>query len=159
MNPFSYSLAEIQKTIVAFVSAAVILAGLFIWLDPGTEAAILMIVTALFGVIGVFGESNATELDVSKALKALSGAILTLVALYTTVSPDTGELIGSLVALLVPVGFTWWKRNKPVASGLDGDAELSQPADIAESDADHGDDTAKRERGALPNPEHLDKPQ
>lgn len=157
MNPFSYSLAEVQKAVVALVSAAVILTGLFIWLDPGTEPAILMVVTALFGVIGVFAESNATEQDVSKALKALSGAILTLVALYTTVSPDTGELIGSLIALLVPVGFTWLKRNEPV--GLDDAAELSQPDDIAESDADSGDDRAKRERDPLPEPEQLDDPQ
>jgi hypothetical protein len=103
LNPLSYRLEEIQKTVVALVVAIIALVTYFVALDPGFEEALITTVEAAFGVAAVFLSTNYTVADVDKSVKALLTSGITLVSFFTTVSPDTGELIVGVVAALIQV--------------------------------------------------------
>lgn len=103
LNPFHYSLAQVQKALVALVVAGVAIAGYFVVFDPGFQQAATLVVTQVFAVIAVFATTNHTAADVQKAVMALLGGVLGLVALFTTVDPNTAETVGGIVLAVLQV--------------------------------------------------------
>ena len=80
-NPFNYSLAELQKLVVELISVAIALAVLFVALDPGLGPALAAVAAGVFGVIGVFAAPNINDADATKAVPALAGSVIAVVAL------------------------------------------------------------------------------
>jgi hypothetical protein len=100
-NPFAYRLEEIRKTVVALVVAVFAVAAFYIGFDPGFEEALVVTIEAAFGVVAVFLSTNYTAADVDKAVKALLTSGITLISFFTTVAPETGELVVAIAAVLV----------------------------------------------------------
>lgn len=112
MNTSAYKLEEIQKTVVALLVAALSLLAYFIAFEPGLDEAIILTVEAAFGVAAVFLSTNYTVADVDKAVKALLTSGITLASFFTTVAPDSGELIIAVAAALVQVLGVYFVPNQ-----------------------------------------------
>ena len=113
LNPLRYSLAQMKVALLQLVSIAVLLIGLFVFLDPGTEAAYQAVVVAVFGVIGVFAAKNPTPDSVNKSLTSLLTSVVGVVNLYGTVPTETVGKIGMLIAALVPPILVLVSTNAP----------------------------------------------
>ena len=112
LNPFHYKLAEVRKFALAAVVSIITLVGYFIVFEPGFEAAAVAVVAALFNMIAVFADKNATVDDYSKGVDALLGSVLGLTALFTTVDPNTAETIFAIAAAIVNVVGVVYLRNR-----------------------------------------------
>lgn len=108
-------LERYKKAIVAFVIAAIALAGFFITFDPGFQTAAIAVIIAGFNVASVLLAKNHSVDDVAKAVQALQASSLAMVALFITVDPSTVETIGAAVLALLNVYGVWYATNKPVA--------------------------------------------
>lgn len=69
--------------------------------DPKFEEALVVTIEAAFGVVAVFLSTNYTAEDIDKAVKALITSGVTLTSFFTTVAPDTGELLLAIAAVVV----------------------------------------------------------
>lgn len=110
-NPLDYSLAEVQKWVVALVVLGLSAAAFFITADPGFNEAAIALTGEVFAVIGVFAAKNHTADDVSKALAQLQGAVLSVVGYFVVVDPNTVEKLTVLVGAAVAVYAVWQVRN------------------------------------------------
>lgn len=113
-NPFNYTLAELQKTVVQAISFLILLATFFIVFDPNLGPSLIAVAVALFGVVGVFASKNATADDAVKAVQSLAASIMAVIALFDTVPTSTTEKVVSLIALAVPPLLVFYRRNAPV---------------------------------------------
>jgi hypothetical protein len=127
VNPLNYSLAQLKVALLQLVSIVVLLAGFFIFLDPGTTAAYQAVVIAVFSVIGVFAAKNPTEDSVNKSLTSLLTSVVGVINLYGTVPTSTVEKIGMLIGALVPPILVLVNRNAPTKTPA-GETRVSQPA-------------------------------
>ena len=100
-----------KKATIAAVIAVIALLGFFIAFDPGTEAAAIAVVIALFNVVGVAMAKNHTFDDLSKSVIALQASALGLVSLFIVVNPDTIEAIGAIVLAGLNVYGVWKTTN------------------------------------------------
>jgi hypothetical protein len=128
INPLTYRLEEIQKTVVAALVAILALIAYFIALEPGFNDAVITTVEAAFGVAAVFLSTNYTVADVDKSVKTLLTSGITLVSFFTTVSPDTGEVIVGVVAALVQVIAVYLVHNRGDRVGEGGSLKAVQAA-------------------------------
>lgn len=129
LNPFNYSLAELQKTIIAGIGLVAYAASLFFFVDPGLVTAIVALVPPVFTVIGVFMKPNHTGDEFNKAFVALLGAAFTT-ATYLSINIDVSTqnkllTMAGTAAVLLGVVF---KGNKPIGSSLKAQLRLPQPA-------------------------------
>ncbi len=113
---FGHPISEVRKTAVAFIVAAVALAGYFVAFDPGFQDAAIMCTVAVLNVVAVYQTKNATPDDLSKAAQAAVASALALVGLFVTVNPGDVETIVGIVAALFNVAAVFWTRNEPATS-------------------------------------------
>lgn len=106
------SLAQVQKALVALISAGALIAGFFITFSPGLEAALIAVTVEAFAVISVFLAKNTTVDDVSKTVQALTASVVGVVALFANVATTDTEKVISIVALLVPVVLVYLVPNR-----------------------------------------------
>ncbi len=106
-----YTYDEAKKAVAQLISAILLLLGFFIVFDPGLEASLIAVSTAIFGVIAVFGAQNATEVDWSKAVQSLAASVIGVVGTFTTVDPSDTEKWLTIIALAVPPIWVWVTRN------------------------------------------------
>lgn len=124
---FGYTLAEAQKAVMAFIGLCTAVAALYITnIDPSFWTAVTVMAGAVFGVIGVFMEKNFTADSLSKAVVALIGAAVSVVAFFIEVDPDTtGRLIAIAIAAIT-VYAVWRRENAPPA----GPTGLARPTSL-----------------------------
>lgn len=113
---FGYTLEEARKAVIAFITFGAAIAALFIAYDPGINEALITLVGAVAGVVGVFMSPYNAE-DLSKAVSQLQGAALSLVGFWVTVDPSLEVKIGTAVAAALSAYAVFKVRNKqPTAS-------------------------------------------
>ena len=146
-----------MKTIWALVRPYVTVARATTFLT----ALITPILAAVVAWLALQLAKIGVTLDETQTLAALGTVFAGVIA---TVVPIVRKFIDNRTQFevaMIDAGQAHLIGGKSISSQtkLDDDYILSQPDDIAESDADSGDDQAKRERDALPEPEQLDEPQ
>lgn len=109
------TLAQARKAVVSLVVAGAAAAALFIVFDPNLTQALVTLVGAAFGVIGVFATKNATQDDWSKAAAELQAAALSVVGFFVSVPTDTPEKITAVVVALIASYFVFRIPNEPAA--------------------------------------------
>jgi hypothetical protein len=106
-----YTYEEAAKTVAQLISAVLLLVGFFIVFDPGLEAALIAVSTAVFGVVAVFSTKNATADDWSKAVQSLAASVIGVVGVFTTVAPSDTEKWLTIIALAIPPIWVWVTKN------------------------------------------------
>ncbi len=142
-NPFNYSLSQAKAMVLQFVASALLLAGAFIAFDPSTEVAVTGVVTAVFGVIGVFAAKNITADQANKSLVSLLNSGVVLASLMTSVPDDLVAKGATVIGALVPPLLVFLSKNSihdytgtgAAVNEPDAAFILSQPDDVDE-DAD-----------------------
>lgn len=117
MNPLNYSLAEVQKALIALIGFVGFTVLTFITFDPSLIQAVQLLVPAGVAVIVVFGAKNSTSDDYNKAMQGLLAAALTVVSYFETVPADTANKIGLAVGALAIIIAVAAKRNGSTAAG------------------------------------------
>ncbi len=109
---FGHTLAECQKTVMAFIGLCAAIASLYISnIDPAFWAAVTILAGAVFGVIGVFMEKQLTADHLAKAVVALIGATISVVVFFIQVNPGTEGRIISIAIAAITVFAVWRKEN------------------------------------------------
>lgn len=116
LNPFNYSLAEVQKALIALIFFAGYTAALFIVVQPGLVVAIAAIVPPAFGVAMVFVNGNHDLAAFNKAATALQYAVITVVNYFAVVPASTTNKIEIAVGALGGVVAVFWKSNARIDS-------------------------------------------
>lgn len=91
LNPFKYSLAELQKTILVLIAFGAYTVSLFVVVEPGLIVAITALVPAAFTVVGVFLKANHSADQFNKAFVAMLGAAFTVVTYFHISLPVSTE--------------------------------------------------------------------
>jgi hypothetical protein len=112
MNPFSYSLAELSKALVAGIFLVGYVVLLFVTFDPTLIQSISLLVAPTFAVVAVFAAKNHTADDLQKALEQLKAAVITVVAYFTVVPASTENKIGMAIGALASFIGVYWARNR-----------------------------------------------
>jgi hypothetical protein len=111
-NPFNYSLAEVQKALIALVGfggfAAVFLFG--VDFDPGLVPAIETLVPAAIAV----GVAFAAKTDLRKALFGLVTAGVAVYRFFGNVDPSTEESLLVLAGYVATFAGVYFRQNAPV---------------------------------------------
>lgn len=118
LNPFNYSLAQLQKALIAAIPLVFVLLSLVVGWVPveGFEEAVLALVGPLFLLVGVFAAKNHDSQTFEKALKALAGAALTVATYFPNVdvaSWDNKIALG--ITLLVAIFGVLFKQQQPAS--------------------------------------------
>ena len=116
LNPFNYSLAQLQSTLIALAIAVISIVGFFIALKPGFEQAFVVVISEVFAVVGVFLAKEHTYDDLSKAITNLAGGVVTLVGFFATLNPDTAETVLAIVSQVLMFGAVLFKSAKSTPS-------------------------------------------
>ena len=121
LNPLKYSLAEIQKALIALVGFLGFAAYFLVKTDfsPDLVPALQALVPAGFAVIAVFAATQTSEADVKKALIGfISAGVGVFQALgQRDVHPETVETLAVMAGYLATFFCVYVKRNPgaPVA--------------------------------------------
>lgn len=115
MNPFHYSLAEVQKALIAFVgfagfTALVLLKTDF---DPGLIVALQTLVPAGFAVVAVFAATNFSAASLEKALLGFISAGVGVYQFFGHVDTSTVETLGVMAGYAATFIGVYWKGNSP----------------------------------------------
>lgn len=111
MTIFGYTLAEVQKFLIALAGLIIAGVAMFITLDPSFQAAVETLLIALIGVVSVFAVPNPTQDDVYKALSAFVSAAIAVIQFYHTVPSSTTTKVIALVYAFAVVYVIWRKSN------------------------------------------------
>lgn len=115
MNPFRYSLEEIQKALIALVGFGGF-AALFLiqtGFDPGFVPALQALVPAGFAVVAVFAATNLSAVSLEKALLGFISAGVGVYNYFGTVETTTVETLGVMAGYLATFVAVYWKGNSP----------------------------------------------
>lgn len=118
-NPLDYSLAELQKAIIALIGFLGLAAFFLIKTDfsPALVPAVQALVPPAFAVVAVFLATNHTPADLQKALIGFATASYGVFEVLSNhkVDPGTVETIAVLIGYLATfVGVIWAKgAQKP----------------------------------------------
>lgn len=112
---FGYTLDESRKAVLAFAAFAAAIAALFITYDPSINEAAVTVVSAIFGVIGVFLAPYSPE-NLSKAVTQLQTSLVALVSFWVTIDPSLEVKIGTAVAAALSAYAVFKIRNKQPAA-------------------------------------------
>lgn len=112
---------------IALVVAVLAVVAFSFTLDPKLEEVLLVTIEAAFGVVAVFLSTNYTVADIDKAVKALLTSGITLTSFFTTVAPDTGELIIAIAAVVVQFLGVLLVKNKGGTNPGGSDALIPKP--------------------------------
>jgi len=100
-NPFNYKLSEVKATLVQLILGGAAIAVLLFAIDPGIGPALALVVTYLFGVIGVFAAKNIDPDEAQKSLMSLvMSGVQVSVMLGGEVNTDTLEKV---LAIALPL--------------------------------------------------------
>lgn len=99
---FGYTLQEARKAVAVFVVAVIAAVAYFLSpLPHGFQHDVVVLVGLAFAVIGAFKATNSDPEDETKAIMALIGGVVTLVALFVQV-PDL-TAVEKVIALVLPL--------------------------------------------------------
>lgn len=117
LNPFNYSLKEVQKALIALVGFLGFAAFYLVntgW-DPALVPALQALVPAAFAVIAVFAATNQTPADLQKALIGfISAGVGVWQALgQGAVDPSTEQTLGVMAGYIATFIGVYWKGNTP----------------------------------------------
>lgn len=111
MNPFTYRFEEARK----FWLAAALFIGTgavyVLHFDPSFGEALQLLVGTGFMVAGVFYAPQFSEVDLSKALAAATGAIFAVYKFFGQVDPSTELQIYTWLGTGVSLFSIWWIGN------------------------------------------------
>lgn len=111
MNPFKYSFAEAKKfwlALALFIGTGLVYVLHF---DPGFGEALQVLVADGFVVAGVFAAPQFSEADLSKAITAAVGSIITVYQFFGQVDPSLELQIYTWIGTGISVFAIWWVGN------------------------------------------------
>lgn len=113
LNPFNYSLGEVQKALIALVGflAFAVFFLLKTDFDPGLVPALQALVPTGFAVIAVFLATNHTAESLEKALLGFISAGVGVWQYFGDVEESTVEVLGILAGYLATFIGVYWKKN------------------------------------------------
>lgn len=115
LNPFNYSLAELQKALIALIGFLGFAAFYLVntGFDPGLVPALQALVPTGFAVIAVFAATNHSPADLQKALL---GFISAGVGVYEAlgdqaIDPSTIQTLGVMAGFIATFIGVYWRGN------------------------------------------------
>lgn len=111
LNPFAYSLSELQPLIVSAIFLVGFAVTLFVTAPVGFVPAVAALVGPVFALIGVFVAKAHSVDDLSKALEQLKGAALTVAVYFVAIPADTANKIGVVIGGVVSFAAVIWAHT------------------------------------------------